>query len=535
MNPLRFLGRILRPRHSAGQSTTKSSAGKEALSTDLESNLAAVRAALHDPADLYARNLAVGGDSACKISVVYLRSMVDLEVMRESVTEPLTSRDQARFAGMEPDRLLEQIRLILPAPRGVEPVGTLKALVSSLLEGHAAALVDGAAQALTIGVAKAPTRPFEQPTSEITVLGPQIGLTDSIEGNVSLIRARLKTPNLAVERMVIGRKSRTEVRLLYVEGIAPPEIVSELRRRLQAIDVDMILDSGMIRNLIEERPYSPFIVERLTERPDTAAIELSHGLTAVLVDGSPFVLLQPSQLFTVFEAAEDYYTNAWSATMLRLIRMTAYALSTVATPVYVAVVTFHQELIPLPLLLNIAATQEGVPFPLALTAFVTEIVLDIVREAGVRLPQQFGPAVSIVGALVLGQSAIQAGFVPPGLVIVVMLATIASFAIPRAEKALAYRLIRFPLLLMASTLGFPGLTLGALAVVYHLASLKTLGVPYFSLYTPGNVARLTRKVMVAPVGLQPATRPFGHRDKVWRGPLPKPRDPKQAPRRGDRV
>lgn len=213
--------------------------------------------------------------------------------------------------------------------------------------------------------------------------------------------------------------------------------------------------------------------------------------------------------------------------------MIAYALSTLATPLYVAVVTFHHELIPLPLLLNIAATQEGVPLPLAVTAFVTEIVLDVVREAGVRLPQQFGPAVSIVGALVLGQSAIQAGFVPPGLVIVVMLATIASFAVPRSEKAIAYRLVRFPLLLLASVLGFPGLTLGVLAVVYHLASLKTLGVPYFSLYTPGNVPRLARKLIMAPPKLQPVTRPLGHRDRTRRGPLPKPRDPKLPPGEGD--
>ena len=519
-----------RPRPKASDMTY---AKRGDLSKSLQENIAAIRARLNQASDLYVRDISLGGKYARKAAVVYLRSMVDTIVLRESVVRPLTSEANKRFAKKNAFELLEEIRLALPSTRGVEPEAHIKHLVDRLLDGKAAILVDGANQALIAGADTHPARAFEKPTSEVAVMGPQIGFTESVEGNLSLIRTYIKSPDLTVEQMRIGRKSKTDVRMLYLRDIAPEEIVHEMRRRLLSIDADVIFDVGMIRNYIAERPCSPFVIERLTERPDTVAASLNHGRIAVMVNGSPFVMTQPSQFFMLFEAAEDYYMNALSTTALRLTRVLAYLLSTLATPIYVAVVTFHHELIPLPLLLNIAVTQEDVPFPLAVTAFLTEIVLDIVREAGVRLPQQFGPAVSIVGALVLGQAAIQAGFVPPGLVIVVMFATIASFAIPRTEGAIAYRLVRFPLLLVASVLGFPGLMMALLALVYHVASLKTLGVPYFSLFTPGNVRRLTRKLVLTPRGLQPNTRPLGYRNMVWQGPVPKPRDPKARSGQGD--
>lgn len=500
----------------------------EDLSPDVNANVASLRAAFGDSADFYARHILVGGSPAKKIVIVFLRSMVDLEILRESLTNPVTAIKPDQVAGLSGDKLIDRMRVILPLTRGMETVSTLGGAVSALLEGRAIGLVPGASMAVSASVVKTSATPLHVPTSELTVLGPQVGFNESVEEGVSLIRTRLRTPDLRVERMVIGRNSQTEVRLLYVDGIAPPDIVSEVRRRLQGIDTDMILDAGMIRNLIVERPFSPFLQERLTERPDTVAAELNHGLAAVLVDGSPFALLLPSQFFASLESPEDYYMHSWAATVTRIVRLGAFATSLLAAPLYVAAVTFHHELIPLPLLNSIAATQEHVPSPLAVTAFATDIILEIVREASLRLPQQYGPAVGIVGALVLGQAAIQAGFIPPGLVIVTMTAAIASFALPRAgDKAFSYRLLRFPFLLAASILGFPGLALAALAVTYHLASLKTLGVPYFTLYTPGNVARLLRKVVVAPTGLQPKTRALGHKDTVLRGPPPKPRDPSE--------
>lgn len=502
------------------------------LSPDLACNLEVIKAEFGNAPDLSVRELLTGETQPRKAAVIFLKSMVSVETVIRSVVQALTIESEDLIPGDSGSSktvdLLKTVSLRLPAASELHLMHTFEEVINTIVKGDTAVLIDGISEAIGVEAAHPPTRAPELPTSESTVLGPQVGFTESIDTNIAMIRTRLRTADLAIERLVLGRQSRTEVRLLYLRNIAPKEIVDELRRRLQNIDTDIVLDPGMIRDLIAERPYSPFIVSRLTERPDTTAAKLNLGSMAVLVDGSPFAMLLPSQFFALIETAEDYYMQSLSTTALRLLRLVAYMISTLATPFYVAVVNYHHELVPLPLLLNVAATQEGVPLPLPITAFFTEIVLDIVREAGVRLPKQFGPAVSIVGALVLGQSAIQAGFVPPGLIIVVMFATIAAFAVPRTENALAYRLLRFPFLLLGSVLGLPGLMLGVLAVIYHIASLKTLGVPYFQMYTPGNVPRLLRKLLFAPAELRPRTRPLGHKNRFSRGPLPKPRDPKEG-------
>jgi spore germination protein KA len=528
MKPRRLFGRTPRPIEFSNEAGEDRDVHEE-FSANLEENLTALVSLLGNPSDLAIRRLSLGGEPPSDIAFVYLESIVNTENVSSGVIEPLLSLSHVahRTAAKGADPL-EALRVTMPTVRPTHSARSMNELISSMLEGKVAVLLDGASGALYFDALKPATRAYEPPTSEVTVLGPQIGLSESINNNLALIRARLKHPRLRIEQIILGRKSRTDVRMVYLEGIAQDEIVAELRRRLREIDTDVILDPGMIRELVSDRPHSPFILERTTERPDTVAAEVNLGRIAVLVDGSPFAMLLPSQFFTLIETAEDYYLNTLSASLLKVLRAAAYIFSVLAVPVYVAVVCFHFELVPLPLLLNIAASQEGVPFPLPVAAMIAEVVLDIVREAGVRLPRQFGPVVSIFGAIVLGQSAVQAGYVPPGLIIVALLGTISSFAVPRSEKALSYRLIRFPLLFFASTLGFPGLTVGSVAIVYHIASLKSLGVPYFVLYTPGHTARLLRKLVRVPARQQPVTRPLAQTDKVRRGKAPEPRDPKNS-------
>ncbi|MDP2858691.1 MAG: spore germination protein [Bacillota bacterium] len=494
-----------------------------------------MRERLHDSSDLLIHEFLLGGRPDWKVAVVYLESLADEAAVKAAVTEPLLLWARPDFVkDLSRASLLDQAHSRLILAQDIKRLETMGDVLDKVLKGHAVLLVDGVEAALAVETKGWPSRAIEKPSSEIGVMGPQVAFTETIKINVALVRLQLNTSDLVIEPMTVGRKSRTDVRLLYVDGVAPGEIVDEVRRRLQSIDTDVILDMGMIRNLIRDDPFSPFAMDRLTERPDSVAAELNKGRVAVLSNNSPFALIMPTNFSMVFDTAEDQYMNPLTSSAMRIIRMFAYALSLFASPVYVAIVTFHYELVPLPLLLNIATTQEGVPLPLGLTAVITELIMEVVREAGVRLPQQFGSAVSIVGALVLGQAAIQAGFVPPGLVIVVTMATIASFAVPRAEKAISYRLLRFPLLLLASTVGFYGVAFGALMMIYQFSSLKSVGVPYFTLYTPGEVHRLATKVVAVPPQLSPATRPLGSHDRVRRGRLPKPRDPKASGRGGSR-
>jgi spore germination protein KA len=501
--------------------------GEQALSKSLASNLQAIRERLHDSTDLLTHEFLLGGRPDWKVAVAYLESLADGAIVKATVTEPLMLWARPDFIeDLSKTSLLDQAETRLILGQNVQRLTVLDEVLDRMLRGQTVLFFDGIDGALSVETKGWPCRSVEKPASEVSVLGPQVAFNENIRHNVALVRLSLNTPDLVIESFIIGRKSRTDVRLLHVDGLAPEEIVAEARRRLRSIDTDMILDTGMIRNLIRDDPFSPFAMDRLTERPDTVAAELNKGRIAILTNNSPYALIMPANASMIFEAAEDHYSNPLTVCVLLLIRMLAYSIAIFGTPLYVAVVTFHHELVPLPLLLNIAATQEGVPFPLGVTAFMTELIMEMVREAGVRLPQQFGPAVSIVGALVLGQAAIQAGFVPPGLVIVVTLSTISSFAVPRAEKAISYRLVRFPLLLLGSTIGFFGIAFGLMFMVYHFSSLKSLGVPYFALYTPGHMKRLLVRAIVVPPQSRPATRPLRGRDKVRTGRLPRPQDPR---------
>lgn len=460
------------------------------------------------------------------MAVVYFKGLADDRLVQRAVIDPLLVSAGDIFGRRVPKKgLLERIRSRLVRAQELFELETMDELIDRLLEGNTAILADGVRAALGAELFGWPKRGVEESPTEQTIQGPRESFVETVRDNVALVRRRLKTPLLVVEQMMVGRRSATDVRLLYLRGIAPPNVVAELRRRVESIDLDVVLDSGTIEEFIRDHPFSPFPTMRSTERPDSLVADLAEGRVALLVDGSPFALVAPGTFFMFFSTPEDHYFVFYIPLVLKVIRFAAFGLSVLLTPLYVAMTTFHQELIPLPLLLNVAATQAGVPFPVALTAFGVEVVLEVLREAGLRLPRQFGQAVTIVGAIVLGQAAIQAGFVPPGLVIVTTTAAVASFAIPRTEAALSFRMLRFPFLLLASTLGFYGLAFGVALLVFHVASLKSFGVPFMSLYTPGRVGELGEEFLAIPIRLRRRVRPLAYRDVVRQGAPPKLRDP----------
>ncbi len=499
------------------------------LSPHLQKNIEEIQDLFQGAQDLLFKEFYLGGRPSWKVAVIYLESMVDENIVHQYITEPLMIWSRPAFAEelMDEDVIKEAASKLIPA-QDMQEITTLNDIVINLLEGNTVFLIDGSRSALAVEAKGWPSRGVQEPMVEVTLRGPRHSFTETLMDNVALIRRHLKNAGLVNEHMSIGRKSKTDIRVMYLRDIAQPEIVNEVKRRLESIDTDLITDSGVIQNLITDHPYSLFPTIRSTERPDTAASELNEGRVVVLVDNTPFALVMPITFYTIFTSPDDHYGNFHVASTLRGVRFSGFVISTFFTPFYVALSSFHQELIPLPLLLNIAATQQGVPFPIGLSAFLAELVLEILREAGVRLPQQFGPAVSIVGALVLGQAAIQAGFISPGVVIVVTTAAIASFATPRTEAAISFRLLRFPFLFLAMALGFYGIAFGVVIMIYHLASLKSFGIPYYDMYTPGRVSTLGEGIIFLPEQVRRPVRPGGFPDRIKRGAPPDPRDPKEG-------
>jgi spore germination protein KA len=271
---------------------------------------------------------------------------------------------------------------------------------------------------------------------------------------------------------------------VYIKEVANDKIVEEVHKRLDNIDIDGILESGYIEELIQDETFTPFPTMINTERPDIVAAGLLEGRIAILVDGTPFALLLPALFVHFFQASEDYYQRFDIGTLLRMLRYLSFFLTLLVPSVYVAATTFHQEMLPTPLLISLAAQREGVPFPAVVEAMMMEVTFEILREAGVRMPRAVGQAISIVGALVLGEAAVQAGIVSPVMVIVVSITAISSFVSPTFNMAIATRIIRFIFMLLAATFGLYGIAVGLLAMALHLCSLRSFGIPYMSPMAP---------------------------------------------------
>ncbi|MEK3719916.1 spore germination protein [Paenibacillus sp. FSL H8-0034] len=374
-------------------------------------------------------------------------------------------------------------------------------MLISILSGDAGLIVEGNNQALLMGIRGMEKRSINEPETESVIRGPREGFVENIRTNTSMIRRKLKTPHLKMKPMTIGRESNTSIVITYMDDIADPEIVKEVLRRLEKIDIDAVLESGYIEEFIQDSAYSPFPQLQYTERPDTVAAALLQGKVGIIVDGTPFVLIVPFVFTDILQSNEDYYERFQISSLIRILRYMFMVLSLLTPGLYVAITTFHQDLIPTSLLLSIAAAREAIPFPAVVEALIMEITFEGLREAGIRLPKTIGSAVSILGALVVGQAAVQAGIVSAPMVIVVSLTGIASFTIPRFNGAIAIRMLRFPIIIAASIFGMYGILITVLIIIGHMANLRSFGIPYLSPLGPLSVGDLMDTAVRPPLWL----------------------------------
>lgn len=458
-----------------------------------------------------------GRDGIPDMAVCYIEGLVDQDQLNGILEAWLTVTLQADGTPFM-DSLLKKV---LPAGQ-VGQLQTVNALIPAVLEGKAVILIDGLEIAYSASIARVEKRSIEEPSSQTVIRGPKDGFTEDISTNLSLIRRRLRTPELRIHSMAIGKYTNTKVMTAYIEGIADPQVVSEIMSRLHSIETDSILESGYIEEFIQDTTVTPFPTMMNTERPDAVAGSLLEGQVAILIDGTPFVLLAPVTFFKFLHSSEDYYQRYDLTTFLRSIRFVSFLVSLLLPSLYIAFSTFNQEMIPTPLLISLTAQREGTPLPALIEAFLMEMTFEIIREAGVRMPRVIGPAISIVGALVLGQAAVQAGLVSGAMVIVVSFTAIANFAIPAFSMAAAIRLIRFALMLLAGTLGLFGILAGIVPIYVHLISLTSFGVPYLSPMTPFRFSEMKDLFVRLPWPLL-KTRPkeTGHRNLVRQNEKPR--------------
>lgn len=457
------------------------------LKKTLIENIQQVKESLGESSDIVTREFTIGQDGKIKLGLFYTDGLVNTLFIQNIILKTLMvdiRKANLNTTASSKKKAFEILRDFALSVGNMKEIVDFKNLLTSLLSGDAIILIDGYDQGFAIDTKEWEERGVTEPTSQTVVRGPKDSFSETLRTNTSLIRRRIKDPNLWIETRQIGRRTKTDVAITYIKGIASDKIVEEVRRRLDRIDIDGILESAYIEELIQDETYTPFPTIYNTERPDVVSAGLLNGRIAIIVDGTPFVLLAPTLFVQFFQSPEDYYQRFDIATLIRIIRYFSFFITLLTPSLYIAITTFHQEMLPTPLLINIVAQRDGVPFPALVEALIMEVTFEILREAGVRMPRAVGPAISIVGALVLGEAAVQAGIVSPVMVIVVSITAISSFVSPTYSMPAATRILRFLFMGVASSFGLFGIVLGLIAMVLHLCSLRSFGIPYMAPMAP---------------------------------------------------
>lgn len=460
----------------------------EPIDPSLDQLFSYIKQEFSESPDFVIRTFSAGNNNETRFGIIYLECLVDEKVIDEWVIKSLTLAsgllpkefdDEALSFDMVKNRALSIGKIAI--------LETKEKIIKSILSGNAVLVGAGWKKAISCSTASEKSRPISEPTAQSVIRGPLDSFTESIKVNLSLIRRRIRSPHLKVKSLDLGHFTHTKIFVLHIEGIANPKIVKDVLKRLKEIDIDSVLESGYIESFLEEKTFTPFPTVLTSGRPDDICGNLMDGRVAILVDNSPFALVVPSSFRHLFMASEDYYQRYDIASFLRLVRFVSFFVSLVLPSLYVALITHHPQMLPTSLLINLSAQRENVPIPTLFEAIIMELMFEVIREAGIRAPRVLSTAITIVGAIVLGQTAVSAGLVTPAMVIVVAITGLASFVNPSYELAITARLIRFVMMILAATFGLLGITLGLVVMISHMNSLSSFGVPYLEPFSPLNL------------------------------------------------
>ncbi|MFF5397367.1 spore germination protein [Peribacillus butanolivorans] len=476
----------MRKRSSLIKSKEKHSTNRITVSTlydDVNENVERLMKELGHSSDLAVRVIESPHQKTLRAAVIHLDGIADDSIINENIVDPLIQWLKENDQVLTFTEIEEQISHIFTVSQ-LTVIENWQEFVSAVLTGDTAVLLNGSPKAFIASTKKMHSRAITEPSSQTVIRGPKDSFTENLRVNTSLIRARIQNPNVRLESMKVGKVTQTDVGIMYIRGIADESILQEIKERLKGIDIDGVLESNYIEEFIQDDGMTIFPLLLNTERPDAVVGNLLEGRIAIIIQGTPFVLIAPVMFSQFFQSPEDYYQNHYTSSFLRLLRFGAFILSIYASAMYLALITHHQGLIPTTLIVSLMAQREIVPFPAIVEMLVMELAFEMLREAGIRMPRAIGPAVSIVGALILGQAAVEAGFVSAAVVIIVAVSAISSFTLPNTSIVNVTRGFRFIFIMISAFIGLYGILLTTLCIWLHMSSLRSFGVPYFAPFAP---------------------------------------------------
>lgn len=418
-----------------------------------------------------------------KMMACYIEGFIDRNLLDRDILKPL-------IIGLEDSKDIK--KFIFNSK--IEESYSMEEVVDSMPNGRVAIFLEGSNICHTVELSQWERRSVEQPGSERVVRGPKQGFIEDISVNKVLLRRILRNNNLVFDDYTLGKQTKTVISLAYINGIVNEEVLKEVKKRLKKIDIDAILESGYIEELIEDNPQTLFSTISNSEKPDITAAKILEGRVAIFVDGTPHVLTMPRIFAEGLMSSEDYYLRPYFASMLRLLRFISWIITVYLPGTFVALQLYHQEMIPTTMLISAAGAREGVPLPVTVEVFLMTIAIELTKESGLRLPKAIGTTVSIVGALILGQAAVQAGIVSGLTVIIVSVAAISEFVIPDLVQSTV--ILRLIIIVLGGISGLYGITCGLVIITAHILSLDSFGIPYGWPIAPRNWEGLKRDTFV---------------------------------------
>ena len=461
---------------------------KQAPSPNLDSNIQLLEDLFTDCQDYIGRKFAPGGEGAPWIYTAYLDAMTGRELMDMTVIKRLFDMNWRAVVQENKDLdLYTALRDRGIATADLSEADNWEDILYFIHAGDTAVFIEGFSKVIVVATRGFPNRGIQTTETEVVVQGPREAFSEVMRFNTALIRRRIRDTNLKVKQSKLGIRSLTDIALMYMEDIVRPEILHEVEKRLEKIKIDGISDSGCVEQLIEENWLSPFPQMQLTERPDKAAASILEGRIAIIVDNSPFVILVPVTLNSLFQSSEDYYSRWQIMSVTRFLRFVGAFLAVALPAFYIAIALYHPAMIPLLMLSRLAEASQAVPFPAVLEIFLLDAAFELLREAGIRLRSASGGTIGIVGGLIIGQAAVEAGLVSPIVVIIVAMTSIATFSIPNISLVYSFRLVKYGLLITSALFGFLGLGLGLIFTLVHLASLKSFSFPFLMPFASAEI------------------------------------------------
>lgn len=454
-----------------------------------------IKASLKDIDDIVLKEVKI---KEKQVTIIFLSSLIDDVTLQQMVFNPIDWSNSDK-----PEEIFKHYEVL--------EQDELPKLIHDVMSGYTVLMFEN--EIIKLSTFSAPSRSVSPPENETTVMGPQDSFVESLKINLSLIKRRIRSPQLKTKTILLGTETKNTVAVIYMENIANEQHIDKVIKRIENVEFHGFMGLAMLKQMLEDRPFSPFPQYGLTVRTDNATQDLLNGKVLVMMDGSPEAANMPSTFMEMFLSPEDYYNRWTTASLLRALRLSGFFLSILLTSTYVSVLTFHPEMLPPQLLRLLAESRSQVPFPPVIEVLIIELVIEVLREAGARMPTKIGQTIGIVGGIVIGTAAVEAGLASNILIVLVATTALLSFIPPSYLMSNAIRFIRYGYIISAGMLGMFGQMIVFAWMINHLSNLTSLGVPYISPVIPrkwtdllNSVIRFPTKMVIQRPGISRAKK-----------------------------